>query len=472
MRNRRHDASLSRRKHRSWKVLIIGGVSSGLILIHPHGIVDEERIISQASSGRLSSTKYVGCQTCSCRSTTLTGSVKMMRLAGRRWIINRIRQVMMSKRRKLCSIQESLEFVDGLREGIPLLSLQGTLLICIESSLALSLHNNIEGRVSMEVVRSPRAIPSLICVIRLRKFHLQFLTGEAGILCPNFLDCLLLCLFDLYLATRGIILDGTSVGAIAEMSILFACNVFLTQITHAAPATRACHFVATELLDDFDFASRTVANQSLTHGFFDQVALRDAPIFFRFFTRLGYVGDILAQPAADHFTGRVAATELPIFFNWWADGLEFAKWAAFQPFDAGTRDLVLLLESIQFCHHRKSKHIHYVGARKASLTTASVKALKLVLHEANLCLCRLADAGEAEEMNILSFACYGSVWRNIRIAALALYQSSGSGVLLLVPSLGLFLPFLIVNELCMHWSAKANLMLTLTEKLTSILGKL
>lgn len=47
-----------------------------------------------------------------------------------------------------------------------------------------------------------------------------------------------------------------------------------------------------------------------------------------------------------------------------------------------------------------------------------------------------------------------------------------AGVLLLVPSLSLFLPFLILNELSMHWSAKANSHAALTEKLTSILGKL
>jgi hypothetical protein len=75
-------------------------------------------------------------------------------------------------------------------------------------------------------------------------------------------------------------------------------------------------------------------------------------------------------------------------------------------------------------------------------------------------------------MHILSFACYGSVWRDIGIAALAFYQSPRSGVLLLVPSLGLFLSFLVVNELCVHWLAKASLMLTLTERLTGILGKL
>lgn len=77
MRSRRHDASLSIRKHWRWKVLIIGSVSGWLILIHSHGIIDEERIIAQASSRQLSSTGYVGCQTCSCVNTMLTGSVKM-----------------------------------------------------------------------------------------------------------------------------------------------------------------------------------------------------------------------------------------------------------------------------------------------------------------------------------------------------------------------------------------------------------
>jgi hypothetical protein len=111
--------------------LSIGIVSSGLILIlipiQSRGLVNDERIIAQASSRRLSSTGHVGWQTCSCMSMMLTASLKMMGLGGQRGIVNRIRHVVMSKWRKLYSIQESLEIVEGVREGIRLL--EGTLVI-------------------------------------------------------------------------------------------------------------------------------------------------------------------------------------------------------------------------------------------------------------------------------------------------------------------------------------------------------